>query len=97
MSRCRHVAERPTQYCASSKCSFSLPLDESRGINVDGLKRRGFDADRLAAIRRAYRTLCMSGARLEDERVQLAELARDSADVRLLLDFLGRSERPLLR
>jgi UDP-N-acetylglucosamine acyltransferase len=68
-----------------------------RGINVEGLKRRGFDADRLAAIRRAYRTLYMSGARLEDARMQLAELARDSADVRLLLDFLGRSERPLLR
>ena len=68
-----------------------------RGINVEGLKRRGFDADRLAAIKRAYRTLYMSGAKLEDARVQLAELARDSDDVRHLLDFIERSERPLLR
>ena len=68
-----------------------------RGINVEGLKRRGFDADRLAAIKRAYRTLYMSGAKLEDARAQLAELARDSDDVRHLLDFIERSERPLLR
>jgi UDP-N-acetylglucosamine acyltransferase len=68
-----------------------------RGINIEGLKRRGFDADRLAAIRRAYRTLYMSGAKLEEARAQLAELARESDDVCLLLDFIERSERPLLR
>ncbi|MDQ2702791.1 MAG: acyl-ACP--UDP-N-acetylglucosamine O-acyltransferase [Pseudomonadota bacterium] len=68
-----------------------------RGINVEGLKRRGFDAGRLAAIKRAYRTLYMSGAKLEDARAQLAELARDSEDVQHLLEFIERSERPLLR
>lgn len=68
-----------------------------RGINVEGLKRRGFDADRLAAIKRAYRTLYMSGARLEEARAQLAGLARESDDVRHLLEFIERSERPLLR
>jgi UDP-N-acetylglucosamine acyltransferase len=39
----------------------------------------------------------MSGAKLEEARVQLAELARDSDDVRNLLEFIERSERPLLR
>jgi UDP-N-acetylglucosamine acyltransferase len=68
-----------------------------RGINIEGLKRRGFDADRLAAIKRAYRTLYLSGAKLDEARVQLAELARDSDDVRRLLEFIERSERPLLR
>ncbi len=68
-----------------------------RGINVEGLKRRGFDADRLAAIKRAYRMLYMSGAKLEEARAQLAGLARDSDDVRQLLEFIERSERPLLR
>ena len=33
-----------------------------RGINTEGLKRRGFDAERIAAIKRAYRALYMSGA-----------------------------------
>jgi UDP-N-acetylglucosamine acyltransferase len=68
-----------------------------RGINAEGLKRRGFDATRIGAIKRAYRTLYVSGAKLEDARQQLAEQAQDSVDVRALLDFLERGDRPLLR
>ena len=68
-----------------------------RGVNVEGLKRRGFDSDRVAAIRRAYKALYVSGAKLEDARGQLATLARDSGDVRDLLAFLDAGERPLLR
>ncbi|NUS39060.1 MAG: acyl-ACP--UDP-N-acetylglucosamine O-acyltransferase [Lysobacter sp.] len=68
-----------------------------RGINAEGLKRRGFDATRITAIKRAYRTLYVSGAKLEDARVQLAALAQGSDDVRALLDFLERGDRPLLR
>jgi UDP-N-acetylglucosamine acyltransferase len=68
-----------------------------RGINSEGLKRRGFDAGRIAAIKRAYRVLYMSGANLADARKQLAELARGSEDVRQFADFVERGERPLLR
>lgn len=68
-----------------------------RGINSEGLKRRGFDRDRIAMIKRAYRTLYVSGASLADARQQLAGLANDSDDVRMLLDFIERGERPLLR
>jgi UDP-N-acetylglucosamine acyltransferase len=68
-----------------------------RGINAEGLKRRGFDSERIAAIKRAYRALYKSGTNLSQARAQLAELARDSDDVRALLDFIERGERPLLR
>jgi UDP-N-acetylglucosamine acyltransferase len=68
-----------------------------RGINAEGLKRRGFDGGRIAAIKRAYRALYLSGAKLDEARTQLAELARDSDDVRALLEFIESGERPLLR
>ena len=68
-----------------------------RGINAEGLKRRGFDATRIAAIKRAYRALYVAGGPLEDARSKLAEIAGDSEDVRLLLDFVNSGERPLLR
>lgn len=68
-----------------------------RGINAEGLKRRGFDATRIAAIKRAYRTLYKSGANLAEARLQLAELACDNDDVRALLAFIDSGERPLLR
>lgn len=68
-----------------------------RGINSEGLKRRGFDAERIAAIKRAYRTLYVAGLPLAEAKQQLAEQAADSADVRDLLDFIESGERPLQR
>jgi len=67
------------------------------GINSEGLKRRGFDAERIASIKRAYRTLYVAGLPLAEAKVQLAEQAEHSADVKDLLDFIEHAERPLLR
>lgn len=68
-----------------------------RGINSEGLKRRGFDAGRIAAIKRAYRALYVSGASFDDARDRLRDLAGESEDVAALLAFVEASERPLLR
>jgi UDP-N-acetylglucosamine acyltransferase len=68
-----------------------------RGINSEGLKRRGFDAPRISAIKRAYRTLYMAGLSLPEARAQLESQAQDSDDVREMLEFLDRSERSLAR
>jgi len=72
-------------------------LGRPRGINSEGLKRRGFDAERIASIKRAYRTLYVAGLPLADAKVQLAEQAKTSSDVKDLLDFIEQAERPLLR
>ena len=68
-----------------------------RGINAEGLKRRGFDASRISAIKRAYRALYVAGGSLDDARSRLAEIAGESEDVRMLLEFVNSGERPLLR
>ena len=68
-----------------------------RGINSEGLKRRGFDADRIAAIKRAYRAVYVAGGSLADARQKLAEMAAGSDDVRAFLDFIEGGERPLAR
>jgi len=68
-----------------------------RGINAEGLKRRGFDATRVSAIKRAYRTLYVSGAKLEEALEQLRAMAGESDDVRAMVEFIGRGERHLLR
>ncbi|MGX5732060.1 acyl-ACP--UDP-N-acetylglucosamine O-acyltransferase [Pseudoxanthomonas beigongshangi] len=72
-------------------------LGRPRGINSEGLKRRGFDSERISAIKRAYRTLYVAGLPLAEAKQQLAEQAQSSEDVRALLDFIERGERPLLR
>lgn len=72
---------------------FAVP----RGVNAEGLKRRGFDAPRIAAIKRAYRTLYMSHKTLDEARAALAEQATASDDARLFYDFIEHSERSLVR
>ena len=70
---------------------------EARGINSEGLKRRGFDAERISAIKRAYRTVFMSGKPLTDVKTELALSAATSADVGMMLEFINLSERGILR
>lgn len=68
-----------------------------RGINSEGLKRRGFDAERIRAIKRAYRALYMGDAKFDEARTELLEMAAHSPDVQQFLDFIGQGERPLIR
>jgi len=68
-----------------------------RGINAEGLKRRGFDAARIAAIKRAYRTLYLGKRSQEDTRRELADQAAQSDDVAAMIEFIERSERMLVR
>ncbi len=68
-----------------------------RGINSEGLKRRGFSAERIAAIKRAYKTIYTSGLTLEEARAELTRAAVDAPDVKEMLDFLNSGQRPLFR
>jgi len=68
-----------------------------RGINAEGLKRRGFGPERLRAIRRAYKTLFASGLPLAEARAQIAAAASTEPDLALLVDFIDQSERGVLR
>jgi UDP-N-acetylglucosamine acyltransferase len=68
-----------------------------RGINSEGLKRRGFDADRISAIKRAYRAVYMGSGSFADARAKLSEQAQHSPDVAGMLAFIERSERSLTR
>lgn len=67
------------------------------GLNSEGLKRRGFDAKRLAAIKRAYKSLYHSGMRLEEAISTIEESVGDNADLQEFLAFLRASERSIVR
>lgn len=70
---------------------------QPRGINAEGLKRRGFSTERIAAIKRGYRTLYMAGLPLAEARAKIADEAQASEDLKLLLDFIDGSTRSLIR
>jgi UDP-N-acetylglucosamine acyltransferase len=69
----------------------------THGINSEGLKRRGFDPDTIAALKRAYRTLFKSGLTLAEARAQLERQAAEVPAVGLIVSFLDTSTRGLLR
>ena len=70
---------------------------EPHGINSEGLKRRGFSAEAIAAIRRAYKTLYKSGLRLDEAKAAIAAEAVDVAELRALSDFLAQPGRGIIR
>ncbi len=70
---------------------------EPRGINAEGLKRRGFDDDQVRAIREAYRIVYRQGLTLEEAVEALkAECGRDERVARFVAS-LTSGTRGLVR
>jgi UDP-N-acetylglucosamine acyltransferase len=67
------------------------------GINSEGLRRRGFSAEHIMGLKRAYRTLYRAGHSLEDARRELERQAAACPPVRALLEFLDASKRGIIR
>lgn len=68
---------------------------EPRGINSEGLRRRGVDRETMARIKKAYRLLYLSGRRLEDAIAVMRALGCPEVDV--MADFVAASGRGIVR
>lgn len=74
------------------------------GINVEGLKRRGFSSETIAALRQAYKILYKDGLSFEEAKVEIGKMALASAsDVATaeklteFYDFIAASTRGIIR
>ena len=68
-----------------------------RGINAEGLKRRGFSADQIRNIKEAYRLLYRAGLRLEEARDKIAAMAEEAVELQIMVEFLDQSQRSIVR
>ena len=72
-----------------------------RGFNVEGLRRRGFSAGRIAAVKQMHRLLYREGLTLELARERIAALGAGqpeaAADVALMGAFLAAADRGIAR
>ena len=68
-----------------------------KGINAEGLKRRGFTAGQIRNIKSAYRTVYRRGLKLADAIGEIESLVEEQPELRLFLDSLHTSDRGLLR
>lgn len=74
-------------------CNASGDRAKLRGINLIGLKRRGFDATRMRAIKRAYRLLFVTQLPFAEARARASAELGGNPDVELMLAFLADSSR----
>ena len=72
-----------------------------RGLNLEGLRRRGFSPERLSAIKQMHRLLYRQGLTLDAARSAIAALPEQhpqaAADIAAMLDFLNTSARGIAR
>lgn len=67
------------------------------GINSEGLRRRGFDAEQISRIKRAYKQIYRQGLSLEDAKATITEAAADAPELALFVDFFARAKRGIIR
>ncbi|MBL4631450.1 MAG: acyl-ACP--UDP-N-acetylglucosamine O-acyltransferase [Paraglaciecola sp.] len=68
-----------------------------RGINSEGLKRRGFDSNTILQIKRAYKVLYRQGLRAEEAVDQLLAMPENLPEIHQLADFVASSSRGIAR
>ena len=73
----------------------------AHGINSEGLKRRGFSTEEIAAIRRSYKLIYKSGLTLDEAKTALRkeeqESTTNSTHVKQMREFLEHTTRGIVR
>ncbi|MBX9905232.1 MAG: acyl-ACP--UDP-N-acetylglucosamine O-acyltransferase [Burkholderiales bacterium] len=70
---------------------------EPHGINAEGLKRRGYAADAISAIKRAYKALYKSGLSFDAAVAQITAEAATQPALQPLAAFLATPGRGIIR
>jgi UDP-N-acetylglucosamine acyltransferase len=70
---------------------------EARSMNFEGLRRRGFSAEAIQALRRAYKTVYRQGLTIEAAIAELAEPSLEFPEVAVFRDSILASQRGITR
>ena len=68
-----------------------------KGINTEGLRRRGFTSEQITQVRRAYKALYRESLPLEDATAKITEMAATAPEIEILARFLKTAERGIIR
>jgi UDP-N-acetylglucosamine acyltransferase len=72
-------------------------MAEVCGLNTEGLKRRGFSAEVITALRRAYKVIYRSGLTVSQALTSLEDMVLETPEIQLLIDALKLSTRGIVR
>ena len=68
-----------------------------RGVNIVGIRRRGYTLEQIDRIRDVYRIIYQSGLNVTDACKKAEEELPDSEEKRIILDFIAASKRGIVR
>lgn len=67
------------------------------GLNTEGLKRRGFSAETILQLKRAYKTIFRKGLTVPQAIAELENMITECPEVQPLIDMLQTSTRGIVR
>lgn len=70
---------------------------EPKGINVEGLKRRGFTPTQIDNIKNAYRILYRNDLSFSDAKALITDLSLTQKELELFVEFFKASTRGIIR
>lgn len=70
---------------------------EPKGINIEGLKRRGFSISAIENIKLVYKILYRNGLSYNEAKTYISELANEHTELEIFVDFFNQSKRGVIR
>ncbi|MCR9105004.1 MAG: acyl-ACP--UDP-N-acetylglucosamine O-acyltransferase [Gammaproteobacteria bacterium] len=70
---------------------------QAKSMNIEGLRRRGFSADAISQLRRAFRIVYRQGLTLDIALQRLESMADQTPELALFIESIRSSERGIVR
>jgi UDP-N-acetylglucosamine acyltransferase len=70
---------------------------EPKGINIEGLKRRGFSLEQIENIKQAYKILYRNGLSYNEAKTYINEMAQGNSELAVFVEFFNASTRGIIR
>lgn len=78
-------------------CNATGDRARLRGLNIEGLKRRGFSREQIETLRKAYRIIFQSGLRTGEALKEVRRQFPESREVEQMANFIENSQRGICR
>ncbi len=85
------LKDTPAYMTVSGNPAFAI------GLNLEGMKRRGYEKDTIAALRQAHKTVYRKGLRVEEALDELKSLREEYPQVDLFAQSIEASEWGIIR
>lgn len=78
-------------------CNATGDRARLRGLNLEGLRRRGFSKVQIEALKKAYRIIFQSGLRVKDALKRVRQELPGSPEAEHMAEFIEQSQRGICR